>query len=39
MGRDVLLYVGIDCSDCSEGVALESVSVPLARDVPEIVHY
>lgn len=39
MGGDVLLYVGIDGSDCSEGVALQRVSVPLARDVPEIVHY
>lgn len=39
MGRDVLLYVGIDCSNRSEGVALEGVSVPLACDVPEIVHY
>ena len=39
MRRDVLLYVGIDSSDCSEGVALKSVPVPLASDVPEIVHY
>lgn len=39
MRRDVLLNVGIDGSDCSKGVTLKGVPVPLASDVPEIVHY